>query len=149
MSSDNLRIGRCSAPGLAYLVTTVTAARQPIFADFWLARAVITQMRRLHDGGSVASLAWVLMPDHLHWLFQLGDDGTLAQVMKTFKGRTAQTVHSFTNRQGAVWQSGYHDHALRAEDDVRQTARYLAGNPLRAGLVNTLVDYPHWDAVWV
>jgi len=104
MSSDHLRIGRFSNPGMVYLVTTVTAARQPLFADFWQARAVVAQMQRLHDAGSVTSLAWVLMPNHLHWLFQLGDAGTLAQVMKTFKGGSAQAVNAASKHQGAVWQ---------------------------------------------
>jgi hypothetical protein len=28
-------------------------------------------------------------------------------------------------------------------------ARYIVANPLRAGLVEHLGDYPHWDAVWL
>jgi putative transposase len=28
-------------------------------------------------------------------------------------------------------------------------ARYIVANPLRAGLVERLGDYPHWDAVWL
>jgi hypothetical protein len=26
--------------------------------------------------------------------------------------------------------------------------RYIVGNPLRAGLVTGLGDYPHWDTQW-
>jgi putative transposase len=89
------------------------------------------------------------MPDHLHWLFQLGDTGTLAEVMQSFKGRSARAMKLMDERQRSIWQRGYHDHALRAEDDVRGVARYLAANPLRAGLVAQVGDYSHWDAVWV
>jgi hypothetical protein len=28
-------------------------------------------------------------------------------------------------------------------------ARYIVANPLRAGLVEHLGDYPLWDAVWL
>jgi hypothetical protein len=28
-------------------------------------------------------------------------------------------------------------------------ARYVVANPLRAGLVQTLRNYPLWDAVWL
>jgi hypothetical protein len=28
-------------------------------------------------------------------------------------------------------------------------ARYIVGNPLQAGLVDRIGDYPHWDAVWL
>lgn len=81
MPYDELRKGRWPAPGQVYLVTTVTHARYPFFADFTAARLAILEMRRLHDAGRLASLAWVLMPDHLHWLFQLGPEGDLAGVM--------------------------------------------------------------------
>jgi REP element-mobilizing transposase RayT len=53
------------------------------------------------------------------------------------------------NRCGRLWQPGYHDHALRREEDLVATARYLVANPLRAGLVQHIGDYPLWDAVWL
>lgn len=149
MSYDNLRKGRHSAPGQMYLVTTVTAARRKLFADFTTARRVIAEMRRMHEGGNVISMAWVLMPDHLHWLFQLGESQTLARTMQGFKGRSARAINRDATLQLEIWQRGYHDHALRTEEDVQEVARYIAANPLRASLVQHLGDYPHWDAVWL
>ena len=149
MSYDNLRKGRHSAPGQLYLVTTVSADRQPLFADFTIARHVIAEMRRTHEAGTLDSLAWVLMPDHLHWLFQRGESHALAKVMQGFKGRSARAINRAAARQLHAWQRGYHDHALRAEEDVREIAQYIATNPLRASLVRRLGDYPHWDAAWL
>lgn len=48
-----------------------------------------------------------------------------------------------------VWQRGFHDRALRQEEDLIATARYVVANPLRAGLVDRIGDYPWWDAVWL
>ena len=48
-----------------------------------------------------------------------------------------------------LWQAGFHDRALRAEVDVRAAARYLVANPLRAGLVVSVGDYPYWNAIWL
>ena len=149
MSYDNLRKGRHSAPGQLYLVTTVTADRRALFADFTIARRVIVEMRRTHEAGALDSLAWVLMPDHLHWLFQLGESHTLAKVMQGFKGRSARAINRNAAPQLQIWQRGYHDHALRTEEDVHEVARYIAANPLRASLVQRLGDYPHWDAAWL
>lgn len=148
MSYDNLRKGRCSIPGQLYLVTTVTAGRQPLFADFATARCVIGELRQAHDRGSVDSMAWVLMPDHLHWLFGLGEGIALAEVMQSFKGRSARAIRQRREHR-KIWQRGYHDHALRAEEKVQGVARYLVANPLRAGLVRRAGDYPHWDAIWI
>ncbi|MFK5927062.1 MAG: hypothetical protein QM483_10570 [Desulfuromusa sp.] len=47
-----------------------------------------------------------------------------------------------------IWQKGYHDHALRDDEDLRQVARYIVANPVRAGLVVRAIDYSHWDAEW-
>ena len=51
--------------------------------------------------------------------------------------------------QGEVWKPAYHDRALRRDEDSRVAARYLIANPLRAGLVTRIADYPFWDAVWL
>ncbi|MFP3408382.1 transposase, partial [Pseudomonas sp. SIMBA_065] len=48
-----------------------------------------------------------------------------------------------------IWQPGYQDHALRREERLVHVARYIVANPLRAGLVKSVRDYPHWDAVWL
>ena len=58
----------------------------------------------------------------------------------------AVTAHGLGKR---IWQSGFHDHALRREEDLAQLARYIVANPLRAGLAQRVGDYPHWDAAWL
>ena len=50
---------------------------------------------------------------------------------------------------GQLWQAGYHDHALRSDEDVREVALYVIANPRRAGLVDRFRDYPPWDAAWI
>ena len=64
--SSALRRGRHSQTGLIYLVTTVTHARAPVFADFELARLVIAELRACDERDRSQTLAFVLMPDHLY-----------------------------------------------------------------------------------
>ena len=33
--------------------------------------------------------------------------------------------------------------------EIKDVARYIVANPLRAGLVEKIGDYPFWDAVWL
>ncbi len=110
---------------------------------------VIREMRGLHDNGWLSSFAWVLMPDRLHWLFELGPSYPLDRTLKRLKGRSGQALGHSLQRSGPIWQPGYHDHALRCEEDVQVIARYIIANPLRAGLVSRIGDYPWWDAVWL
>lgn len=142
--SHLLRKGRFSEPGRAYLVTTVTQGRLRVFADW---RAGTTVARELAVA-PVRTLAWVLMPDHLHWLLIL-DEAELGTVVRGLKSRSARAVNQALGRTGTLWQKGYHDHAVRGEEDLRALARYVVANPLRAGLVERIGDYPLWDAVWL
>ena len=135
-----LRGGRISEPGRIYLITTVTLGRKPLFADFQLARRVIRALRS--QPNDALTLAFVLMPDHLHWLVQL-ESGDLPTVVGRLKAESARSVGK------PIWQRGFHDRMARKEDDIRAMARYLIANPLRAGLVEDIGQYPHWDAVWL
>lgn len=94
-------------------------------------------------------LAWVLMPDHAHWLLQLGDVERLGDVVGRLKSASSRHANQCFSRTGSLWAKAFHDHALRKEQDLQAAARYLVANPLRAGLVKRIGDYPFWNAVWV
>ncbi|MFV3404870.1 REP-associated tyrosine transposase [Pseudomonas sp. NY15463] len=146
--SHLLRRGHCSEPGRVYLLTTVTYRRTPLFLNWRHARVVVQQMRKSDQEDACISLAWVVMPDHLHWLIEL-KSVTLASLMRRFKSRSSLALHKAGLELEPVWQSGYQDRALRREEDVRKAARYIVANPLRAGLVTSVRQYPHWDAIWL
>lgn len=153
--SKDLRKGRCSQANKAYILTTVTYQRQPVFSDFYLGRLLVQTIRKQHQSGTIDSLAFVIMPDHLHWLCTLQGDNTLAKMMQHVKGHSAYQIQKIRHEQGMIplrqplWQNGYHDHALRKEEDLQQVARYIVANPLRAKLVANIGDYPLWDAIWL
>lgn len=142
MPYTHLRKGRFSQTEMAYHVTTVTLHRTPHFYDLGKARKVVQELKNLQEQGKAETLCYILMPDHLHWLMIL-QDGSLPEVMRLLKGRSAHTIG-----QG-LWQANYYDHAVRQEEDLRKMARYMVANPLRAKLVDTIGDYPLWDAVWL
>jgi REP element-mobilizing transposase RayT len=146
--ASRLRRGRLCEAGRSYLVTTVIEQRHPVFRDLLSARLLITQMRSCQLDGLVDSLAWVVMPDHLHWLITL-EQSDLAHLMKRLKARSSQAINQHRGSSGRLWQPGYHDRAIRRQDDIRAMARYVVANPLRAQLVRRVSDYPHWDAVWL
>lgn len=143
-----LLTGRYSEVGRVYLLTVVTQGRNPVFADWRLGRLLVHEMRHAHEAGRVESLAWVVMPDHLHWLVEL-QRGTLGELMCQAKSRSSLSVNAARHQQGRLWQKGYHDRALRQEADLKAVARYVIANPLRAGIAGRLGDYPLWDAKWL
>jgi hypothetical protein len=62
---------------------------------------------------------------------------------------SAHKLNRQIGRTGSIWQEGFHDHAIRREERLRDTARYIIANPVRAGLAKSVRDYPHWYAAWV
>jgi REP element-mobilizing transposase RayT len=109
---------------------------------------VVDQFRNAQNLGLAHSLAWVVMPDHFHWLIEL-QQGSLSELMQKTKSMSTKAVRQVNGQSNFFWQRGFHDRALRREEDLVKMARYVVANPLRAGLVDKLGDYPLWDAVWV
>ena len=145
-----LRKGRVSIPGQIYLVTAVTYKRRPFFNEISTGRLVVQELIRSARFGTAETLAFVIMPDHFHWLLSLGSHCSLSTVVSGVKSYSAIGINRMLSRQGApVWQRGFHDHALRRDEDIVHVARYIVANPLRAGIVRRLGDYPLWDAVWL
>jgi REP element-mobilizing transposase RayT len=136
-------MGRVSLPHHVYLVTAVTRARHPVFLSFTAARIAIRGLYDPDIARRARTLSYVVMPDHLHWLMQLEGEGNLAEAVRAYKARVSLRLGQ------SVWQRGFHDRGLRPGDDIKAMARYLVGNPLRAGLVESIGDYPHWDAIWL
>jgi REP element-mobilizing transposase RayT len=84
----------------------------------------------------------------MHWLVTL-QSGDLPALVQRIKGRSAIAINRSLGSQGQIWQKGFHDHALRKDEDLQKVARYIVANPLRAGVVEKLGDYPLWDAIWL
>ena len=146
--ANQLRTGRYSQSGQIYLLTAVTHLRESVFSDWRAGRLVVDQFRQAQTEGYADSLAWVVMPDHFHWLVEL-QNSTLAQLMLATKSRSARAINAYLGRSGRFWQKGFHDRALRREENLLAAARYIVANPLRARLVRRVQDYPLWDAVWL
>ncbi|SFK67892.1 REP-associated tyrosine transposase [Rhodanobacter glycinis] len=143
-----LRKGRTSIPGQIYLLTTVTVDRTPWFLDEKLAKTICRLIIEDRTWGDARLLCWILMPDHWHGLVELGERNDLAQVMNRFKSLVSKRLRQ-TGPHARIWAHGFHDHALRHDEDIRTTARYIIANPLRAGLAERVGDYPYWNCIWL
>jgi putative transposase len=133
MSNPKLRIGRISERGANYAVTTITAGRRPILVGD-AARCVADVLFSLERAGLATSIAWVIMPDHLHWLLELECD-CLATPVRMLKSLTAMNLGKLRGAPLRVWQNGYYDHRVRAHEDLRAQAHYIVQNPIRSGLI--------------
>jgi len=143
------RRGRASVTGQVYLVTFTTLDRQDRFTEPDAAFAVSRALAERRLWASSRLLAWVLMPDHWHGLVELGAHDYVPSLVQRVKANTVRRVRQAVPGIERVWASAYHDRALRADEALVDAARYVVMNPVRAGLVRRVGDYPYWDAVWL
>ncbi len=84
--SGDLRKGRFSEAGRAYLVTAITHGREPLFTDLPSGRIVVRAMMHLDGQGKTQTWAFVVMPDHLHVIAHQGQEALrLGQWIKALK----------------------------------------------------------------
>lgn len=76
MPSPQLLIGRRSIVGNVYAITMICRDRRLIFEDPTNASIAMQALEAMDQQGLTSSLAWVVMPDHLHWLAQLREKVT-------------------------------------------------------------------------
>ena len=81
------------------------------------------------------------MPDHVHKLVR-GRSAT-ANALKFIKLATQCSGFHFKQTfKLRLWQRYGHDRFLRQDKDVWRVIQYIVNNPIRAGLVERIEDYP-------
>jgi putative transposase len=94
-------------------------------------------------------LAWVVMPNHVHVLFQVMNGWTVARIVdswKKFTGRRIAEHRGFSpGHPEGVWQREYWDRYIRHEGHFRQAADYIHNNPVKAGLAERPEAWP-WSS---
>ena len=144
-----LRRGRWSEDERIYLVTFTCDQRIPLFADWETATHAARAFIEPRLWRSSHLLCWVLMPDHWHGLVQLRGQDALSPLIGRVKAITARAINEARGGKGRVWSPGFHDHALRCNEDLPTVARYIIANPVRAHLCQRAGHYPFWNAIWL
>jgi len=123
-----------------YHVTIGTYKRQPFLTSSELVAALREELASLAALAGVQVYAYCFMPDHLHLLLVLSGKMDLVEFVRRFKGRSTRIFWQHGGK-GKLWQRGFYDHILRQEEDLREVARYILGNAVRAGLVQDFRAY--------
>jgi putative transposase len=139
------RLARLVVPGLPHHVTQRGNGRAQTFfgdADYTLYRDLLAASCQAAD---VAIWSWVLMPNHVHLILVPADADGLRRALAPVHGRYAGTVQARLRRTGHFWQ-GRFGAVVMDEDHLAAAVRYVALNPVRAGLVRAAGDWP-WSSV--
>jgi REP-associated tyrosine transposase len=128
-----------------YFLTFCTFERNSYFVNSENVGLVLNQILRAGAQYQFAVIAYCFMPDHVH----LFVEGTREDAdLKTFIARAKQYSGFYFRRQtrNSLWQRYGFERMVREDDDTPSAIRYVIGNPVRAGLVQTPMDYPFWGS---
>jgi len=130
-----------SEKGRPFFITISTYDRRPLFINDEYAKTVTRHITKGALGEEAELYAYCLMPDHLHLLIA-PEKSNLIGLIGRWKSFTTSRLqkHGITGR---VWQRGFYDHALRAEDAIADVVLYIVYNPVRKGIVVDWRDYPY------
>lgn len=129
-------------PCPVYFVTTCTHNRSCLLDNDSIHNAFLRFCHRARDRGVFVG-RYVIMPDHLH-LFVAFSSGSmiLSDWVKSLKNSLSQSLRASTITS-PHWQKGFFDHVLRSEESYAEKWAYVLLNPVRAGLVAHLEDWPY------
>lgn len=96
---------------------------------------------RRFDGTHYQLLAWTIMPNHVHVMFEVGEM-PMKKILQQWKGATARAANALLGLQTPFWQSDYWDTYMRDPDHQERTIRYIRNNPVKAGLASDWKDWP-------
>ena len=111
---------------------------QKPLTDPLLARAILDSARFYQTNLRWHITLFLLMPDHVHAILSFAQDRSISEVIGDWKRFHARTNH-------VVWQEGYFDHRLRADERGGQVAaklNYIRRNPVVAGLCANAQEWP-------
>lgn len=101
---------------------------------------------RMFDGELYTLLAYSVMSNHAHVLFDLDpqlrgdpDPATMEwpvdRLVGRLKGGSAYAANHVLGRSGELWMRGYYDRYVRSPVHLDFEYRYILNNPVKAGLV--------------
>jgi REP element-mobilizing transposase RayT len=113
----------------------------------WLARddvhaAFIVFGNRAERAFNFAVGRYVIMPDHVHLFVRGNSNFILGRWVGQLKQALAKAA-GLSRAKTQIWQEGFFDHLLRSDESYSQKWNYVRKNPVRAGLVQTVNDWPY------
>jgi type I restriction enzyme R subunit len=98
------------------------------------------------DGDRYALFDYVIMPNHVHVLAAFPEPGAMRKQCESWKHFTARNLNRMLGRSGRFWEEDCFDHLVRSAEQFGHFRRYIAENPVRAGLREG--EYRHYSRSW-
>ena len=136
---------RCYVGPHRTFLTFCTHDRRRAFTTVEIVDKVLTQFLRACARDGFEIIAYCFMADHVHLLVGgMRRDSDLVRWITIKKQFSAVSYRRSTGKR--LWQEGWFDRVVRDSDDLAAIIRYVIENPIRAGFVREVRDYPFWGS---
>ena len=125
---------------VTFFVTTRLNTTQTTLNDEDAAQLTLDTLSFYRQRHEVEIYGFVVMPDHVHLVVKILPPVTLPRWMNRFKSYIARQLG-----KGPIWQKGYWSEVIPSMKFLEQKLNYIHANPVRAGLVEEIEDYP-WSS---
>jgi putative transposase len=104
-----------------------------------VAEPLIDSFTWRHEQGRWHGILFMVMPDHVHLLRRENSERHIAKEVRDWRKFVART-------QAVSWQRDFFEHRLRSDESRSEKYDYILNNPVRAGLVEIVDEWPFWWA---
>ena len=108
-------------------------------------RAFLTKLKKVEETYGVDRIAFVLMPNHFHFVMTQLPGGSLARMMNALETSHAKRYNLRHHHTGHVFEGRYQYTHIPSEEALLNVACYVHLNPVRAGLVARPEDWEFSD----
>ncbi|HEV7281712.1 MAG TPA: transposase [Pirellulaceae bacterium] len=149
---------RRSYDGTTFFFTVVTSERRRFLCTDFARSALRGAFREVRENRLFEIVAFVLLPDHLHTVWQLppGDrdystrwSAIKASFTRAWNAAPMPVFGAPASRSGkrerGLWQRRFFEQTVRDERDLRRCVDYVHVNPLKHGLAGRVADWP-WSS---
>ncbi len=140
------RQARLVVPGYPHHVIQRGNNRASIFADDGDRHQYLSVLSDVAQRHQVNIHAYVLMGNHVHLLVTPPTDEALSRMMQDLGRRYVGWFNHKHQRTGTLWEGRFRAHLIEADGWLLRCLRYIELNPIRAGLVSNLREWP-WSSL--
>jgi putative transposase len=91
---------------------------------------------------NVEILAFVLMKNHFHLIVRT-PNSNLSEFMKLFMKKTSDDIRAITGSLNHLYGNRYYPSLIQSDSYFRIVLKYVFQNPIRAGVSQSIFDYPY------
>jgi putative transposase len=139
------RLARPIADGLVYHALNRGNNRQVVFAREADFHSFLRALRQTRDRYPFHLYAYCLLSNHFHLVLAPQDGQSISRVLQSLSVAHTWHYHRRQSSSGHVWQGRFKSPLIQQDEHLLAVLRYVESNPLRAGLVADLRDWP-WSS---